>query len=191
MSAHNVIKELEAADAKGYDTTLSMPATNVTFLGVTTDAFVVTSGDGMNGAGVLTSSGIADDGGITSSGVIKSSSPTGGVGYITGAGGTVTQITNIDTGVTLNKICGEIILVTSATLAAAAEASITVTNSAVAVTDVVVVSVKTQYTDGVIVAYVKSVAAGSFVIGLTNVDAAAVSAGTGKLSFAVIKAVLA
>ncbi len=39
---------------------------------------------------------------------LTSSSPTLGIGYATGAGGTVTQTTNIGTAVTLNTMCGKI-----------------------------------------------------------------------------------
>ncbi len=111
-------------------------------------------------------------------------------GYKFGSGGTVTQATDLTTGVTLNTFNGEIILVTNGSLAAAAEASFTLTNSKIAVTDHVIVTVKTQYSDGLIMAYVSALAAGSCVITLTNLGAAAVSAGTGKLNFAVFKGTL-
>lgn len=113
--------------------------------------------------------------------------PTSGIGYITGAGGTVTQATSITTGVTINKVTGQITTVTAPAIAAGAEASFTVTNSAVAATDTVLVNVATQFTDGEVFVFVKSVSAGSFVITLTNVSAAAVSAGTAVLNFTVIK----
>ncbi|NBS24587.1 MAG: hypothetical protein EBS78_11605 [Altererythrobacter sp.] len=45
---------------------------------------------------------------MTSSSSIKSTSTSGGIGYGTGAGGTVTQATSKSTGVTLDKVCGEI-----------------------------------------------------------------------------------
>lgn len=61
-------------------------------------------------------------------GAVTSSSPTGGIGYAAGAGGSVTQLTSLGTGVTLNKICGEIILV-SAAVTAGAETTFIFTNS--------------------------------------------------------------
>lgn len=66
-------------------------------------------------------------------GSILSSGATSGVGYATGAGGTVTQATSRTTGVTLNKVTGSITLVSAA--GSATPASFTVTNSAVAATD--------------------------------------------------------
>lgn len=71
---------------------------------------------------------------------LSSSSPTSGVGYSTGAGGTVTQATSRTTGVTLNKVCGAITLVSAA--GSASYQTFTVTNSAVAATDVVTVNQK-------------------------------------------------
>lgn len=119
---------------------------------------------------------------------LKSTSATDGVGYGTGAGGAVTQITNASTGVTLNKVCGQITTV-ALTTAGAAEETFTVTNSAVAATDVVVVS--TTYAGGGTPAVsVKGVAAGSFVVVITNLSASALDAVV-VINFAVIKAVAA
>ncbi len=55
--------------------------------------------------------------------------------YSAGDGGTVTQATNKSTGVTLNKLCGEITM-NGAALAAGAIVSFTLTNSTIAATDV-------------------------------------------------------
>jgi hypothetical protein len=74
------------------------------------------------------------------SGAAISASPSGGVGYATGAGGTVTQITSRTTGVTLNKTTGAITMFSAA--GSATPAAFTVTNSAVAATDVIVLNVK-------------------------------------------------
>ena len=86
-----------------------------------------------------------------------SSSPTAGVGYSTGAGGTATQITSRSTGVTLNKITGQITLVSAA--GSATPASFTLTNSAIGANDVVIVSQKSG-TDKYEI-FVTNVAAGS------------------------------
>jgi hypothetical protein len=61
---------------------------------------------------------------------------TAGVGYSTGGGGAVTQITGRTTGVTLNANSGAITLVSAA--GSATPASFTVTNSKVAATDTIV-----------------------------------------------------
>jgi hypothetical protein len=102
--------------------------------------------------------------------------------------GTVTQATSITTGVTLNKLAGAITTV-SQTIAAAAEATFTVTNSTVAATDVVVVNIKsTSSAGGPFLAYVSAVAAGSFNITITNPHASAAGDNTLVISFVVLKA---
>jgi hypothetical protein len=80
------------------------------------------------------------------------------IGYGTGAGGSVTQITSRTTGVTINTPTGAITLVSAA--GSAAYQSFTVTNSSVAATDTVTVNQKSG-TDLYIV-LVTAVAAGSF-----------------------------
>ena len=66
-------------------------------------------------------------------GALRSDSATAGVGYATGAGGTVAQASSRTTGVTINKVCGTITLVSAA--GSATYQTFTVTNSAVAATD--------------------------------------------------------
>ncbi|TIX30002.1 MAG: hypothetical protein E5V37_18455 [Mesorhizobium sp.] len=63
------------------------------------------------------------------------STGTGGIGYATGAGGTVTQATSKSTGVTLNKACGQVTM-NNAALAAGTIVSFVLTNSAIAATDI-------------------------------------------------------
>lgn len=116
---------------------------------------------------------------------VTSTSATAGVGYATGAGGTVTQATSRTTGVTLNKVCGQITLVSAAGSATAA--SFTVTNSAVAAGDVVIVNQKSG-TDKY-VCLVTAVAAGSFVI--TFYTTGGTTTEQPVFTFAVIKAVAA
>lgn len=84
--------------------------------------------------------------------------PYGGLGYGTGAGGTVTQATSRTTGVTLSKPTGAITLFTAA--GSATPATFTVTNTLVAATDTISVSVKSG--TNVYIATVSAVAAGSF-----------------------------
>jgi hypothetical protein len=115
---------------------------------------------------------------LSASGSITSSSATTGIGYATGAGGAVTQATSKTTGVTLNKISGQITM-NNAALAAGAEAKFTVTNSTIAATDVVVTSIASGGTSGSYLISVTKVAAGSFDITISN-------ASTGSLSEALI-----
>lgn len=117
------------------------------------------------------------------------SSPTSAVGYSTGAGGAVTQITSASTGVTLSKPCGQITTV-ALTTAAGAEESFIVTNTLVDANDVVVVS--TTYAGaGTPAISVKTVGAGVFTIVITNLHASAALDAVVVINFAVIKSVAA
>lgn len=120
---------------------------------------------------------------ISKTGSIEAQNPTGGLGYGTGAGGTVTQATSRTTGVTLNKVAGAITLFTAAGSATAA--SFTVTNSAVAETDTVVLSVKSSTNK--YLCFVTAVAAGSFEVTFYTTGGTASDAPV--INFAVIKAV--
>lgn len=107
-------------------------------------------------------------------GALKSSSSSAGIGYSTGAGGTVSQATSKSTGVTLNKICGDITM-NGAAFAAGAEVSFVVTNSAVAATDCPSVAVVSGGTANAYRANVTAVAAGSFTITVQNITAGSLS----------------
>ncbi len=113
------------------------------------------------------------------------SASTGNLGFATGAGGAVTQITSRTTGVTLNKACGAITLFTAAGSATAA--TFTVTNSAVAATDTVIVCCKSG--TNVYLTWVTAVAAGSF--NITFQTTGGTSSDAPVFNFAVIKAVAA
>lgn len=78
-------------------------------------------------------------GNVLSSGAITSNSATAGVGYRTGSGGTVTQLTDKSTAVTLNKITGEITM-SNATLGGDSTVSFTLNNSTIANTDVIIIN---------------------------------------------------
>ena len=109
------------------------------------------------------------------------------LGYKAGSGGTVTQGTNKTTGVTLNKINGEIVMHNDA-LSDDATAAFTLTNSTIAATDVVIVNVASVGTAGAYQVTVGAVAAGSCSISVLNVSGGSLSEAI-KLNFAVIKAV--
>jgi hypothetical protein len=121
-------------------------------------------------------------------GAIRSTSPTAGIGYATGAGGAVTQATSRATGVTLAKVSGAITTHT-ASLAAGASATFTVTNSAVAIGDVVVASIRSGATNKETRVAVTAVAAGSFDLTVQNHHASTAEVGAIIINFAVIKAV--
>jgi hypothetical protein len=121
---------------------------------------------------------------LTASGAVVSTG-TAGVGYATGAGGTVTQGTSRTTGVTLNKTTGSITLFSAAGSATAA--SFTVTNSTVAATDVIILNQQSG-TDLYDLA-VTAVAAGSFRITFRTTGGTTTE--TPVFNFAVIKGVAA
>lgn len=108
-----------------------------------------------------------------------------GVGYATGAGAAVTQITTRTTGVTINANCGQITLVSAA--GSATPASFTVTNSKVADGDVIILN-QNSGTD-LLELFVTDVAAGSFQI--TFFTTGGTTTETPVINFAVIKAVAA
>jgi len=115
-------------------------------------------------------------------------SPTIGIGYTTGAGGTVTQATNRTTSVTLDKVCGAI-TTNNTSLAALASATFSVSNSTVVATDTVVVSIKSGAVNEKTIVKVNNVNAGSFSICVYNADAATAETGAIVINFAVIKTV--
>lgn len=89
-----------------------------------------------------------------------------GVGYRTGAGGTVTQATSRTTGVTINKPAGAITLVSAA--GSTSSQAFTVTNSTVAATDTIIVNQKSGTDEYRI--DVTAVAAGSFQISFNTIS---------------------
>ncbi|MFC3180448.1 hypothetical protein [Cypionkella sinensis] len=105
-----------------------------------------------------------------------------GLGYGTGSGGAVTQATSRVTGVTLNKICGRINLVSAA--GSATWASFVVTNSFAELGDVIIV---TQRTGANLYQFATKAAAGSFTISVSALAGTATEAP--QISYAIIKAV--
>ena len=130
-------------------------------------------------------------GNLTTIGIIKGAGALGtgtiGVGYATGAGGTVTQLTSRATGVTINKTTGQITLF-SFQPSTGQTIGFQVTNSTVASTDIPVVSFASS--SNTYTAAVSAVAAGSFIIQVTCVSSAAV-ADSPVINFAIIKGVTA
>lgn len=131
---------------------------------------------------------VKQDGVVVEKGIV-SLSATDGIGYATGAGGAVTQITNAATAVTLNKVCGQITTV-ALTTAAAAEEAFVVNNSVVDANDVIVLNT-TYAGGGKPVVFVTNVGAGVFTINISNVHASAALDAVLVANFAVIKAVTA
>lgn len=177
-------------DAKGSGTvSINTTATGAVALGANT---TVTGTLGVSGNVAVNTDKLvvtASSGAVVSASSIKSSNATAGIGYATGAGGTVTQATSKSTGVTLSKVAGEIVM-HDAELADGAVATFTVTNTAVAATDVIIVNHASVGTAGTYHVWVSAVAAGSFKISVRNISGDALSEAI-KLNVAVIKAVAA
>jgi hypothetical protein len=125
-------------------------------------------------------------GNISTSGTVLTSDS---LGYVTGAGGTVTQLTSKATAVTLDKTTGQI-TTDDAALAAATEVTFTVNNSTVAATDTVIVNLASGGTTNTYIVGVHAVAAGSFNIIIGNMSATSRSEAL-VLNFAIIKGVSA
>jgi len=97
-----------------------------------------------------------------------------GLGYGTGAGGTVTQATNKATAVTLNKPTGQITM-NAAALAANTNVSFTFTNSLIAATDTILIHRGSGGSAGVYFCTADGVAAGSCSITVRNTSAGSLS----------------
>ena len=132
--------------------------------------------------GAATGTSLAVTGAVTSSG-------TAGMGYATGAGGTVTQLTSKSTGVTLDKICGQI-TTHNAALAAAAEVSFVLTNSTIAATDLILVNMVSGGTVGAYAFAINAVGSGTCTMTIANLSAGSLSEAL-VLNFLVLKAVAA
>ena len=109
-----------------------------------------------------------------------------GLGYGTGAGGTVTQATSKATAVTLNKPTGQITM-NNAALAGSASVIFALSNSLISATDTVIVS--HSATGGTANAYVTQAltcGAGSVTIRVTNITAGSLSEAA-IINFSIIK----
>jgi len=116
------------------------------------------------------------------------SSSAGSIGYTTGAGGTVAQLTSKTTAVTLNKVCGQF-TTNNAALAAGATATFQVNNSNIAATDTVIPNLQGgQATVGTYRYWIEKVAAGSFQVTIENRSGGSLSEAL-TFNFAAIKAV--
>ena len=106
----------------------------------------------------------------------------GGLGYGTGSGGTVTQATSKSTTVTLNKPCGQITM-NNAALAAGAVVDFSLSNSLITATDTVVYSVFGFINYRV---ETRNIQAGIVSIRVTNTSVGSLSEAV-QINFAVIK----
>ena len=112
---------------------------------------------------------------------------TTGLGFYTGAGGTVTQATSKSTPFTLEKMCGQI-TTSNASLSGNTAVSATWTNSKIAATDVVIINHKSGGTLG---SYTFNVAclAGTATLTIRNIEHTGSFSEALVLNFVVIKGV--
>ena len=110
------------------------------------------------------------------------------IGYAAAAQGTVTQLTDKSTGVTLNKSAGRITM-NAAALAGSAAVSFTLTNSLISINDTIIVCVSSNTTGsaaGAYTTYVSYLAAGSALITLRNLTASTSYSEAVIINFAII-----
>jgi hypothetical protein len=173
---------IQLLDAGGAMRLYSNTTTGVAVSG--NDVIPFATGNGNVGTSVLRFAGLY--GNVADiAGNIKTTGATGVIGYGTGSGGTVTQLTSKATGVTVNKGSGFITTAADA-LAAGAAVAFTFTNSTIATTaDSVVIHRQSGGTAGAYNVWVDSVAAGSCVVYIKNISGASLSEAV-VLSFKVI-----
>lgn len=174
--------------------------TNVVFTGSFTgitliESDVFTTKNGGDGV-TLEDNGISAEGVSTNLDLEVSAKGTGEInlnskfGYGTGAGGTVSQATSKSTGVTLNKLSGQITM-NGEQLNRNTSVSFTLTNSFIAATDVVVANISSGASANSYVLTVDAVAAGSCRMHLCNALSGADLSEVLVINFAVIKSVSA
>lgn len=153
------------------------------------------------GTGKIVADGVGINGGVISTtttnqnltlspngtGEIVATSPFGYGG--SGTGGTVTQATSRTTGVTLNKLSGQITLFASTAISGHASNEFTLTNSFIDATDVVHVCFASGLTGASYGVTVTAVSAGSCKITVSNFSNSATPSDTPVLNFVVIKGV--
>ena len=164
--------------------------TGITLISATTVTGVTTVNGGNLRLTANTLSSTNTDGDITLSpngtGKFLITKPFGYSG--SGTGGTVTQITSRTTGVTLDKICGQITLV-AGSISGHGSQEFTLTNSFITTTDMVVASFASGLTSAGYTVEVTQTNSGSCKIAISNISNTATPTDTPVINFAVIKAV--
>lgn len=170
--------------------TFSGSISGLTLVSATTITGVTTTNGGNLRLAGNTLSSTDTNGNITlspnGSGEIIATKPLGYGG--SGTGGTVVQATNKSTGVTLDKLCGQITM-NNATLNRVTSVSFTLTNSFIDATDVVIVNIASGATAGAYTITTEVISAGSCRISLHNLLTGTDLSEAVVLNFVVIKAV--
>ena len=154
-----------------------------TAAGVTVDGVLVKDG------GIVMADGAAIDADIINEATAAAGVTADGVllkdGGVVLTKGTVTQLTAITTGVTVNAPAG-VITTVSSTLAAGSNATFIVTNSFATATSVVQLTVDDSATAGLAKLNVQSVGAGVFSVNVTNIHSANAFNNTLDIYFAIL-----
>ena len=106
------------------------------------------------------------------------------IGYSAAAQGSVTQLTDKSTAVTLNKSAGQITM-NNASLATVTTVSFTLNNSMISAKDTLIVCISSGATTGAYLVYVSNLTAGAATISLRNFTAGSLSEAV-VVNFAVI-----
>lgn len=164
---------------------------NTTFLGSTMSlAGAASLGTTLNVAGAVSNATTLNTvGNMTGSGSILSSAATGGIGYATGAGGSVTQAGSTSTAVTLNTESG-IITLLGGSVATAGTIQFPLVNSNLGTSDNVVVNATGTNLASLVSLNACVPAAGTGQIVMRNVSGASIL-GTGAIQFSIYKGVQA
>lgn len=165
------------------ETALSV-GTTATITGATTLTGAVSAGSTLNVTGQSTFIGQ-----VNMNGQVNISGALAAVGGVTFAKSTVTQATNISTGVTLNQYAG-VITTVSATTAGLATSTFTVTSSYALANSVITATILnytgTYVTNGIPILTINNVTAGTFDVKITNAHATNALAGVLKIGFTII-----
>jgi hypothetical protein len=130
--------------------------------------------------------GLLASGNYEANGYIRSKHPNFAIGYMSGAGGTVTQLTSKSTTVLLNRSSGTIIT-HNESVPAGVTVHFTVQTSAVAAGDTVILHRGSGGTNGAYWIYVDSVGSGVFEVFMNNFTGSPLSEAI-SIHFAIIKA---
>ena len=147
------------------------------------------TGGNLTTAGLVNATGNVTGGNIITVGSITSSSKTAGVGYATGAGNVVTQLTSKSTPVTLNALTGRI-TANAESLAATTSVSFNMVNSGLGASDIISINHVSGGTFGAYNIQGRVANAGNATINIYNVTAGALAEAI-VIGFVVIKGAVA
>ena len=178
---------------EGFLKVKTLQAYSGTNINISTSNSLVIGGISLNQNGLSTTASnqniILDPNGTGNVTILGNLEVSGTLGYQTGVGGSVVQLTDKTTSVTLDKPCGSIQLA-SQSIAAGAEVSFIFYNSYITDRDVVAVSIRSNASAGTYVAQCDLVDNGQCRISLSNISSGPIDQQV-VLNFVIIKSVAA